>query len=181
MGNSLQDQLLSTGLINKNKAQAAKKQKQKLRKQQLKSKPQVEDETRKRVLEQQRAQAERDRELNRIKNEEANARAVLVQIRQLIATNRIDRGGGETAFNFTLGTKVKTIHVTSQQANALAKGLLAISLVDDVHERVPAAVAPRIAERDEAMVVFCENLESAVEFSAMVSHARFARTVDRTF
>jgi uncharacterized protein YaiL (DUF2058 family) len=165
MGNSLQDQLLSKGLIKKNKAQAANKQKQKQRKQQLKSKVQVEDETKKRVIERQRAQAERDRELNRIKNEEAHAKAVLAQIRQLIASNRIDRDKGEIAFNFTLGDKVKTIYVTDQQVNALPKGLLAITVVDGVYELVPAKVAERIADRDKSMVVFCQDSETAGELS----------------
>ena len=165
MGNSLQDQLLGTGLISKNEAHAAKKQKQKQKKQQLKRKAQVEDETKKRIREQRLAQAERDRELNRIKVEKARAREILAQIRQLIATNRIDREDGEAAFHFTCGSKVKTIHVTDQQARALSKRMLAITVVDDVHELVPVQVAERIAARDESMVVFCGDSDADAELT----------------
>ncbi|NNJ90796.1 MAG: DUF2058 domain-containing protein [Gammaproteobacteria bacterium] len=157
MGNSLQDQLLKAGMIDKQKAQEANGQRRK--KQKLKNKgasPDTEpghDAVR-------AAQAEkiaRDRELNRLKQEEVRKKSIAAQIRQLIELHRLPQDEGETRFNFVDGKLVKTLHVTDETASQLGRGWLSIVKLDSGYEVVPAKVADKINERDMTAVITHEQ------------------------
>ncbi|HEB28577.1 MAG TPA: DUF2058 domain-containing protein [Porticoccus sp.] len=95
----------------------------------------------------------RDREINRQREAEAELKAIAAQIRQLIEVNRIDRQGGETAYQFTDGTKIKKIYVSPLLHNQLSKGLIAVVRLNDQYELVPTMVADKISQRDENIVL----------------------------
>lgn len=158
MSNSLQNQLLKMGLVDEKKVKQVKKEKHKQARQQGK-KAAVVDEA-KRLAQQVAAQkAERDRELNRQRKEEAERRALAAQIRQLIEVNRLPKDEGEIAYNFTDDNKVKRLYVTEQVQRQLGFGRLAIVMLDGQYELVPTAVAEKIRQRDESCVILCNEPE----------------------
>jgi len=166
MAKSLQDQLLSAGLVSKDKAKQVKKQKKKQNRQQLKSKTEVVNETAEAVKAKAAAQAERDRKLNQKRQEELRQRELKAQIKQLVQCNRIDRRGGEESYNFNFESKIKKIYVTSKQFTALEKRLLAVIVLGEDFELVPSVIADKIAERDASVVIYnteTKNIELTEE------------------
>lgn len=149
---SLQDQLLKAGLADEKKAKAVKNEKRKKRKQQPKGAVEV-NETELRARQAREEKAEKDRQLNLERQKEADKKAIRAQIRQLIDTNRVDRAGGETAYQFVHDKKIKKIYVTDTVADQLARGRLAVVLLNDSYEVVAEGVARKIMERDESAVI----------------------------
>src|SRR5690554_7394570 len=103
---SLQDQLLKAGLADQKKAKAIRNEKHKQRKQQPKGAMQV-NETEIRARKAREEKAERDRQLNLKRQQEAEKKAIQAQIRQLVETNRLDRSRGETSYQFVHDNKIK--------------------------------------------------------------------------
>jgi len=154
---SLQDQLLKAGLIDQNKAKKAHKDKRKQVKAARKSNQQTVDQSRKPAQKAQTEKSERDRELNRQRQVEVKQKAISAQIRQLIQINKIDRAGGEVAFNFVDQNKVRKIYITEQLRVQLSSGRLAIvKLLENKESRyeiVPIVVAEKITQRDKSCVI----------------------------
>jgi uncharacterized protein YaiL (DUF2058 family) len=148
---SLQEQLLKAGMVDEKKA---KKLKQEKRKQAKQPKGTVvvneSKEAAKRALAEK---AERDRELNRLRQAEADKKAIHAQIVQLITLNRIDRNKGEIAYQFTDGKKIKKVFVDSLLQTQLVKGIIALAKLNDGYELVPAAIAEKIAQRDPSVIL----------------------------
>lgn len=149
---SLQDQLLKAGLADAKKAKQIKKEKRKQARQVPKGQQAV-DETKLAAKQSMAEKAERDRELNRQRQAEAEQRAIAAQIKQLIAVNKVSRGEGDVAYQFAHGKKVKKLYVTSLLQEQLSKGLLAIVEYEDSYELVPAKVAEKISQRDAQRVL----------------------------
>lgn len=152
MGNSLQDQLLKSGLGNRKQAAKARKASLGKRKKQAAGET-VTDATEEQARKAQQEKTERDRELNRIKQEEADARAIAAQIKQLVEHSRVEERG-EIQYSFTHGTRIKSIDVTTALRRSLVAGSLAIVHSNDRYELVPRPIADKIAERDPDCVVF---------------------------
>ena len=149
---SLQDQLLKAGLADEKKAKAIRSEKRKKRKQQPKGAVEVnEAETRARQAREEKA--ERDRQLNLERQRAAEKKAIQAQIRQLVETNRLDRSRGETSYQFVDGKKIKKILVNEQMVDQLSRGRLAIVALGDNYEIVPDRVARKIMERDESAII----------------------------
>lgn len=151
---SLKDQLMKAGLADAKKARKAVHEKR----QEAKD-PNAESA---RTLAQQ-AQAEkveRDRELNRAREEEKAQRALVAQIQQLTEAHRIDRHGGDVAYQFTDNKKIKKLYVTAAQQDQLIRGQIAIVRLDDGHELVPTVVAEKIRTRDEHSVVLLNTRQA---------------------
>ncbi|MFP3978789.1 DUF2058 domain-containing protein [Marinobacter sp. KMM 10035] len=149
---SLQDQLLKAGLADQKKAKAIRNEKHKQRKQQPKGAVQV-NETEVRARQAREEKAERDRQLNLKRQQEAERKAVQAQIRQLVETNRLDRSRGETSYQFVHDKKIKKMYVDDTMADQLSRGRLAIVSVSDQYEIVAEGVARKIIERDAQAVV----------------------------
>ena len=151
MSNSLRDQLLKAGVATKQQAQNVASQKRKKNKRKGASAAAGQDKQSSQLAHAKKIA--RDRELNLQRKETADRKAVAAQVRQLIEANRISREGGEVAYNFADGTRVRKLFVTQAQATDLTTGVLAICKLGDVYEIVQAAIAVKIAERDESCVV----------------------------
>ena len=82
---------------------------------------------------------------------------MFAQIKQLININKVDRGAGEITYSFVYKNKVRKIYVTDTIKQQLSLGRLAIVRLvlksETLFEIVPAAVAKKIAQRDEHSVV----------------------------
>ena len=149
---SLQEQLLKAGMVDAKKAKEIQKEKRKQAKQVPKGQAAV-NEAREQAERARAEKAERDREMNRQQQAAAEQKAIAAQIRQLVQMNRIDRAGGDTAYQFVDASKIKKIYVTPLLLEQLSRGLVALAKVDDSYELVPAAVADKIKQRDEAVVL----------------------------
>jgi uncharacterized protein YaiL (DUF2058 family) len=149
---SLQDQLLKAGIVDQKKAKQIKHDKHKQTKQQPKGKG---EEAEASILARQAlaGKAERDREINRQKQLEADRRAIRAQIIQLVTSNRIDRERGEVAYQFSDDKKIKKLYVTDKLQNQLVRGMIAIVRLGEGYELVPAAVADKIRQRDDSVIV----------------------------
>lgn len=158
MAKSLQDQLLNKGLIDKKKAKTIKKaQRISKREQSAES-----DEGKLRAQEALQVKSERDKELNRQKNEKAAQKAVLAQIKQLIETNQINNADGEIAYQFSHGKNVKKLYVSELLQDQLVKGLIAIVTQEENYALVPRLVAEKISQRDATFVVVLNSNEGDV-------------------
>lgn len=163
MSNSLFDQLKKSGLVDEKKAKKVSQDKRVQAKKNRKNKNEAqEDENKQRAKQAAAEKAARDKELNRQRNEAAEQKAIQAQIRQLIETNRIAREEkpSDVAFNFADQKKVQKIYVSDQLQTQLSRGRLAIVKLDDRYELVPYPVAEKIKQRDEVCVVFCSELQS---------------------
>ena len=148
MSKSLKEQLLAAGLVQQKQVHQADKQKHKQARQQPKAKAAAPTPAQ---LEAQKAQADkaaRDRELNRQRQADRERRAVIVQLEQIIDSQRLSTQGGETPFRFVVKSKIKKIYVTADQHAALVKGTLGVVRFREAFAVVTRDTAERIAERD---------------------------------
>ena len=152
MGNSLQDQLLKAGLVDEQKLKQTRTAKRKKTKQ-AGGKDQAAAENRRRAQQAAAEKAERDRALNRQRQEEARRKAEENELRQFIHAHRVPRGEGDVAYNFQDGGSLKRIYVTADQQRALAGGRLGLVRQDAGYELVPADIAEKIAARKAALIL----------------------------
>lgn len=157
MGISLQDQLLKAGLVDKKKANQVRKEKKQQNKNAQKGHGKVTDEVKQSAKAAQKAQAERDRQLNLQRKAEADNRALQAQIRQLIEMNQISTDEGEIAYSFTDSNKIKKLYVTEKIQSQLSKGQMAIARFDNGYALVPNGVADKIKQRDQDVIIFISD------------------------
>lgn len=160
---SLQEQFLKAGLIDKKKVKQVHQEKAKQKKVERQTGTQTVDEARLAVLETQRRDAERARELNARRDAAAKQKAVTAQIAQMVQQNRQNKGTGDIAYHFTHDNKVKRIYVSAAVQAHLAAGHLAIVCLGESIELVPKVIADKIAERDPALVVRLSKPSSETE------------------
>jgi uncharacterized protein YaiL (DUF2058 family) len=101
----------------------------------------------------QAAKVARDQELNRRREDKAKRRARIAEIEQIIEQNRVPRLETEDYYSFIDGKKIRRMSVDGQRREQLTSGELAIVRYRGHYAVVPKAVAERIRERDENMVV----------------------------
>ena len=162
---SLQDQLLKAGLVDKRKAKQVNKEKQKQTNLVRKSGGKTVNAARAAARQRHAERVERDRLLNREKQDIARQKEIGAQVRQLIEVNKLDRSGAEIPYRFEYDNKVKNILVTAEQRNHLTSGHLAIAATGTAGNRqfeiVAVQVARKIAERDEQSVILLNDGEAS--------------------
>ncbi len=161
---SLQEQLLKAGLVNKKKVKQAERNKQKVAKQ-VRQGEEVVDEAKASAEASKLAKLKKDKQHNEKIKEEARAKALKAQIKQLILGHGIDRKYGDIDYNFTDGSKVKRIQVDSLMQHQLSRGMLAIAKIATEYFVLPGVVAEKIRERDATSIVYQADLaaQEAVE------------------
>ncbi|SEG32789.1 DUF2058 domain-containing protein [Marinobacterium lutimaris] len=145
MAISLQDQLLKAGVANKQQAKKAKQAK----KQQKKSNAPDESVKQQAELEAARkAKAEKDRELNRQRQEAQGQKAALAEVRQLIEQHRVALPkNGETKYNFVYESKIKSLWIDASLLNQLARGQLRVAVLGEGFNLIPREIVERIEQR----------------------------------
>lgn len=151
---TLQEQMLKAGLVNEKKLKKAKKGSKKSRVQAREVKAAVE--------ENKRAQLERDKELSLQQKEQRLSKEIRAQIKQLVEMNKIDIADGDIKYNFTDGTLVKSLYVTSLIRDQLIKGIVAIARYEETYAVIPSGVANKIAMRDDNTVIEQKALEEDI-------------------
>ncbi|MET0026332.1 MAG: DUF2058 domain-containing protein [Candidatus Thiodiazotropha sp.] len=162
MRNSLQDQLLKAGLVDKSKANQASKEKRKKARQQQHSKtPTVSPEERQKQLE----KAARDRELNQKRDEARKQREIAAQITQLVTSHRYPRSNSEDdrPFYFNNKGKVKKMYVSAEAHAMITSRKLAIVNCNGNFELVPSDIAEKIRQRNPGVVIDLPDEQPAVE------------------
>jgi uncharacterized protein YaiL (DUF2058 family) len=149
VSNSLQEQLLKLGLVDEKRARQAQQVK---RQEKRRGGGQVEAQ-RTHAQKAQAEKAERDRQLNKQRQEEAERKARMAQIKELIDANRLPKGDGDVAYNFIDGSKVRRLYVNPGVHRQLVDGSAAIVKLRGQYNIVPLAVAEKIRERDAACIV----------------------------
>ena len=149
--NSLQDQLLKSGVANRKQAVRARKAKDTREKMQRKGQTVV-DETAAAIEAADTAKRERDRALNQQQQAEADARAVQAQIDQLVSLNKID-AAGDVDYAFDDAGVIRTLMVDGKARGAIIGGALSIVRYRDGHALIPVKVARKISERDRTRLV----------------------------
>ncbi len=155
MGNPFQNQFLKAGLVNKKQVNKAKHKKRISRQQNKDDSP---SEATSKARQEQMVLAKRNRELNLQRTEENRQREQKAQVKQLIETNRLAQDERGEPYNFVEQNKIKRIFVSTEMAEKLSCGKLAIAKLGNKYEVVPAKVARQIASRvQEALIVFHEG------------------------
>lgn len=177
---SLQEQLLKSGLVTTAQARAVKAEKHKQVQQQRHNKVQVVDEG-KRMMQQALAEkAERDKELNKLKQEQEERKQIAAQVRQLIENNRIaiDESAIEEfddshAYHFTDQNKVKKLFVPKAMREQISNGKLAIVRLRRRYDVVPVEIAGKIRERDPSSVIIWNDASAAPVENGDDPYARY--------
>ena len=164
MGNALQEQLLNAGLVDKNQANRAKNSKHKKMKQQRNTKQGVVDEAKQLAEKAMQEKAQKDRELNRKKEDKAREKAIIAQIIQLINVNKVKKANGDDlAYNFEDNKNVKRVFVTQEVHDNIANGRLTIVKLKGQYEIVPTPVADKIKQRDESYIILKNEAQEMTE------------------
>jgi uncharacterized protein YaiL (DUF2058 family) len=170
MSKSLQDQLLNTGLVNKNQVKKVKSDK---RKQQRTNNADVVNDHK---LSAQQALAEKtahDRELNQKKQQQAEQKAITAQIKQLIKLNSQPQDKEGDAYHFSDDSHVKTIYVSETMREQLSHGKMAIVKLNNKYEVVPTQVAEKISLRNNQYIVQINERKDTSETNADDPYADF--------
>ena len=160
MANSIKDQLMKSGLVDKKRAHQVRQRHKQEEKMLRRGELEVDDRA-ERVRQQRAEQVERDRLLEAQRQTERHAREIVAQIRQMIVTSRIDRSGGDVAYQFVQDKKIKKAYVTKTQHEQLTLGRIAIVALDQAYELVPAKVADKIGQRDPEAVLVLNSQQPA--------------------
>ena len=153
MSLSLRDQMLKAGLVNEKQVKQAGKEKKKQQRLEKKGAVEIDDSQRQAALKAMAEKQQRDQELNRQQQENAQRKAFVAQIRQLIESARLPKLDSEDYYNFVDHKKVKRIAVNDLVRNKLSNGTLAIVKHGGGYEIIPRDVALKIQERDERRIV----------------------------
>jgi uncharacterized protein len=152
---SLQDQLLKAGLTSEHKAKVAKSEKRKSQKKK-KKKGATSDPTdlQKHIERTKLEQQKKAEELNKSRQDELKNKEQVARVKQILEHHNQDSIRGELTFNFTYDNKIKELDVNEQTKNALAKGRLAICVLEGQFYVLQDEPARKIAEVDEKYIVF---------------------------
>ena len=163
MSSTLREQLLKAGLVSEKQVRAVEQPPQKPKPQSRKQPPPVSEH--KRAVDQaQAAKAARDAQLNKQRQQAADAKARALEIKALVEQNKLPKKlESEDRFNFVAGKKLRFILVDAAMREGLNKGTLFIIRYDGKSEVVPAEIAEKIRARDERAVVKLGSGETAVD------------------
>ena len=107
--------------------------------------------------EKRRQQQERDRQLNLERKQQADNKALIAQIVQLVEQYKLNRESADQEYNFNDGSIIKKILVTQTMSNELSRGRLCIVRANNIYEVVPKPIADKISERDNMAIIVCND------------------------
>lgn len=158
MSNPFQDQLLKAGIVNKKQLKKANQEKSRKNKQQRNKKDAATDTTQLKLQQAAEKKAQRDRELNKRKEEQARQKAISAEIDQLITENTIARDDScEIVYNFEHRKKINRIYINDEIKQQLLKGKSGIARIAGRYELVPISIAEKIKQRNEKRIIILEQ------------------------
>lgn len=154
VGNSLQEQLLKSGLADKTRAKQARSDTRKKQKTQKKGAQSAMDEVAlaaAKALEDKRL---KDLELNRQQQQEREKKALYAQAKQIIEINVQPKGKPETTLNVVEDSVIKRLSVSHTVHKQVIDGRLAVVRGPSGMALVPMPVADKIMERVPELVLY---------------------------
>ncbi|MCG6201327.1 DUF2058 domain-containing protein [Psychromonas antarctica] len=159
---SLQEQLMKSGLINKQKAQQAQTEKRRNAKQKKKKGTVEVSDVQVIINSQKEIQKQQDLEKNRQTQAELDARAAHAKLIQMIAQHCEKNYQGEIDYHFTYANKVKRIAINAKTQYSLINGMLAICVLNDAFYLINKEAVAKLTEIDPSVLV---ALHEKVELS----------------
>jgi len=155
MAKSLADQLLSAGLVDAKRVKQVQQEKRKEQKQQGKGQQSAQEEQRIKAEQARLAKAEQDRLLNEQRQQAERQKELRMQVKQILLQHVVP-AKGEIRFNFKdPGTgKIRYLFVSEGQQKQLAEGQLLICDYDKRAVLVNRETADRVRERLPEVVLF---------------------------
>jgi len=150
---SLQDQLLKSGLTTEHKMKVAKTTKRKQQKKKKKGASSNPSDLQKHIEKNKLEQQQKSEALNQAKVVELKEKEQVARVKQILQHHNQSEIKGELTFNFTYENKIKDLDVNEATKNALAKGRLAICVLESVFYVLNDEPARKIAEVDEKYIV----------------------------
>lgn len=161
---SLQEQLMNSGLINKQKVKQAQTEKRRQAKQQKKKKgTTVVSDVQIAIKEKIEQQKQKDLENNQQTQQELAERAAHGKLIQMIAQHCEKDYQGELDYHFTYDNKVKRIAVTPSIQQGLIKGLYAICVLNEAFYLINKEAAQKLRDIDPSVLVALHDQTAAVE------------------
>ena len=158
MNNAFQEQLLKAGIVNQQQVKKVNQEKLKNKKQNRNKKISQADRSPSKAQLAAEKKAQRDRELNQKKQEQARKRAISAEIDQLIRLNLIKRDKEcDQVYQFEHRKKVIRIYVNQQMKSQLLEGKLGIARIEGLYELVPIVIAEKIKQRNDQRIVFVKT------------------------
>ena len=161
---SLQEQLMKSGLINKQKAKQAQTDKRRKAKQKKKKGTVELSAVQIAVNEQKDQQKKQDLEKNKQEQAQLDARAAHGKLIQMITQHCEKNYQGEIDYHFTFANKVKRIAINEKTQHGLVNGSLAICVLNDDFYLINKEAAEKLREIDPSVLV---SLHEKVEISAI--------------
>ena len=158
MSQSLRDQLLKAGLVSEKQARQAERESGQQQYKQSK-RPKKDRAARAQSAPDAAglaAKAERDRELNRRRQQRAEAKAREAELRQLLDQLRLPKPESDDYFNFVDGGKVRRVPVDPVLRGRLVRGEVLIVRCAGRYELLPVDSADRVRKRHADALVQLE-------------------------
>jgi len=150
---SLQEQLMNSGLINKQKAKQAQTEKRRKAKQKKKKGTVIASDVQVAIQEKTELQKQKDLAKNQAAQEGLAQRAAHGKLIQMIAQHCEKDYQGELDYHFTYDSKVKRIAVTAEIQQGLIKGRLAICVLNEAFYLINKEAAEKLRAIDESVLV----------------------------
>jgi len=158
MNNPFQEQLLKAGLVNKKQVQKANQEKTKKHKQQRNKKDKPVNEHQIKAQQLAKEKTDRDRALNKQKEDQARQKAVSAEIDQLITNNLLPRDENwNIVYNFEHRKKIHRIYVDEGLKQKIIRGQLGIARIDGRYELIPDLIAEKVKQRNAKRVILLEK------------------------
>ena len=171
---SLQDQLMKSGLINKQKAKQAQTEKRRKAKQKKKKGTVEVSAVQVAINEQKAQQKQQDLDKNKETQAQLDARAAHGKLIQMIAQHCEKDYQGEIDYHFTFESKVKRIAVNEKTQKGLINGSLAICVLNDEFYLINKEAAAKLSEIDASVLVALHEKVEISEIEEDDPYAEFA-------
>ncbi|MEJ6121089.1 DUF2058 domain-containing protein [Vibrio sp. 2-Bac 85] len=172
---SLQEQLMNSGLVNKQKAKQAQTEKRRQAKQKKKKGTVVISDVQKAVQEKTELQRQKDLADNQETQQQLAIRAAHGKLIQMIAQHCEKDYQGELDYHFTYENKVKRIAVTPSIQQGLIKGSFAICVLNEEFYLINKEAAEKLRAIDESVLVALhDQTDNSTENEADDPYAEFA-------
>tara|TARA_R110001583_G_scaffold188860_3_gene351335 strand:+ start:24070 stop:24612 length:543 start_codon:yes stop_codon:yes gene_type:complete len=171
---SLQEQLMKSGLINKQKAKQAQTDKRRKAKQKKKKGTVEVSEVQLAINEKAKQQKQQDLEKNKETQLELAARAAHGKLIQMIAQHCEKDYLGDIDYHFTFAQKVKRIAINEQTQQSLILGRLAICVLNDEFYLINKEAAQILADIDASVLVALHEKVDKEEMDEDDPYAEFA-------
>ncbi|MEJ6080525.1 DUF2058 domain-containing protein [Vibrio sp. 1-Bac 57] len=172
---SLQEQLMNSGLVNKQKAKQAQTEKRRQAKQKKKKGTVIVSDVQKAVQEKTELQRQKDLADNQETQQQLAIRAAHGKLIQMIAQHCEKDYQGELDYHFTYENKVKRIAVTPSIQQGLIKGSFAICVLNEEFYLINKEAAEKLRAIDESVLVALhDQTDNSTENEADDPYAEFA-------